>query len=145
MAKTAAQMAAAWVSAMQSPNTAAKYKAGIAATTVNPMQLAASPAAQAKYAANTAAAVSSGRMAAALNAVSMQTWQNNASGVGAMALTSGATKATGKVQAHFNKWAPIYAQAKQAAEAIPNDGSMAAALARVQAAITVMKQAAGKS
>lgn len=142
MAKTAAQMAQNWTNAMANPSTSNNYKAGIQGTTVNPMAAAASPEAQALYAQNTAAAVSSGRMAAALNAVSMSTWQNNAINVGAARLSTGAQKASSKMQSFFNKWAPIYAQASAAAKALPK-GGMANAMARVQAAISVMMNAAG--
>lgn len=144
MAKTAAQMAQSWQTAMAAPSTASNYKAGIAGTTVNPMAMAATPAAQALYAQRTAEAVSSGKMANALNATSVQTWKDNSMNVGAQRFTSGAQKASNKVQAHFQKWAPIYAQASAAAAAIPKDGTMATALAKVQAALQVTMAAAGK-
>lgn len=143
MAKTAAQMASAWTTAMGSANTQQKYKDGINGTTVNPMQLAAAPDAQARYAANTAEAAASGRMAAKLMSVPVQLWKDNATGVGAQRFASGAQKAASKVQRHFQQWAPIYQQASDAAKSLPK-GGVSNALARVQAAITVMMQAAGK-
>jgi hypothetical protein len=144
MAKSAQQMSANWTAAMQSPTTSMKYKQGIANTTVNPMALAASPQAQQLYATNTAAAVSSGKMAAKLNSVSPQLWKDNASTVGAASLSSGATKAKPKVDAHFNKWAPIYQQAHDAVQNMPKGGA-SNALARVAAAMNIMMAAAGRA
>lgn len=143
MAKTPQQMADNWNSAMRNPQTAAKYKAGIQGTTVNPMQQAASPQAQALYLAKVTDAVQSGRMAAKLNAVPMSTWQNNAANIGSQNLTSGAAKGQAKVQNHFQRWAPIYAQASAAAQAVPKDGSINSAIARVTAAIQVLMAAKG--
>lgn len=143
MAKTPQQMADNWTSAMKAPTTAAKYKQGIQGTTVNPMQAAASPAAQQLYAQNTAAAVASGRMAAKLNAVPMSTWQNNAANIGAQNLVSGAAKGSSKVSSFFQRWAPIFAQASAAAHAIPRDGTINSAMARVQATLSVLMGAKG--
>jgi len=133
-----------WNAGMRNPATISKYKAGIAAVTVSPTALAASSAAQQKYLSAVTQAVTSGRMAAKLNGVSLQQWQQQAQNIGANNLSMGAAKGLPKYTAFAQKWQPIWAQASQAAQAIPNDGSMQAALARVQAAITVMKQAAGK-
>jgi hypothetical protein len=135
---TPAQMAANWVSGMQSPTAAAKYKAGIARVTVNPMQQAASPAAMQLYLNKVQQSVTSGKRAAALNAVPMSTWQNNSINIGANLLSSGATKATAKMTAHFQKWAPIYQQASDAAKSIPKDGTISSAMARVQASLQVL-------
>lgn len=140
--KTAAQMASNWTQAMGNPKTAQNYKDGINGCAVNPMALAATPEAQALYAQNTALAVSSGKMANRLNQTPVQTWKDNAVNVGAQRFQSGATKASAKVQKFFTTWAPIYAQASQAAKALPK-GGIANAMARVQAAIGVMMQAAG--
>lgn len=143
MAKSAQQMADNWTAAMKNPQTAAKYKQGIQGCTVNPMQAAASPQAQALYAQNTAAAVSSGRMANKLNSVPMQLWQQNAANVGSQNLTSGASKGAPKVGSFFQRWAPIFAQASQAAHAIPKDGSINSAIARVTASLQVLMAAKG--
>lgn len=142
--KSAAQMASNWKSAMSSPQTQQKYKDGINNTTVNPMELAASDAATQLYLNNVNAAVASGKRQAKLRAASQAQWKQNAVNIGANALTTGANKAQSKVQSHFDRWAPIYAQASQAAKSIPKDGSIGSAMARVQAAISVMMQAAGK-
>lgn len=145
MAKTAAQMATNWQNAMTNPQTAAKYKAGIQATTVNPMQKAASPEAQQLYLMKTQQAVQSGKMANRLNATPMTTWQNNAANIGSTQLSVGAQKGQAKVVAHFQKWQPIYQQASQAAAAIPKDGTVGTAMAKVQAAMQVMMAAAGRA
>lgn len=142
--KSADQLTSAWVAGMGAPNTAAKYKAGIAGVQDSPMARAASQEAMTKYINNVQASVTSGRRAAALNNASFSDWKNNAMNQGAMALSQGAQKAKNRFSAAMQKMAPAYAQASQAAAAIPHDGSMGSALARVQAAIQVMKQAAGK-
>lgn len=144
MAKSAQQMADAWSAAMGSATTATNYKQGIANCTVNPMAMAATADAQQRYASGTADAVASGRMAAKLNAVPVQVWKDNATNVGAQRFTSGATKAKSKVQRHFQQWAPIYQQASDAAKSLPK-GGMANAMARVQAAMSILMQAAGKA
>lgn len=141
--KTAQQMAAAWGAAMANPSTSTNYINGVKGVTESPMAKAATPEAQARYAQNTALAVSSGRMAARLNAVPLSLYQTNATTVGAQRLASGAQKAQPKVNAFFAQWAPIYAQASSAGQALPK-GGMANALARVQAAIGVMMAAANK-
>jgi hypothetical protein len=143
MAKAAADMIGNWQKAMQNPMTADKYRKGIGRTTVNPMQLAASPQAMQLYLARVQQSVQSGKRANKLNAVPVQRWKDNATNVGANNLSSGATKALDKVTAHFNKWAPIYQQASDAARAVPKDGTIGAAMARVQANLQVLMAAAG--
>lgn len=143
MAKTPDQMAAAWKASMQNPQTAQRYKDGINGTSVNPMELAASPDAEQLYLQNIQLAVSSGKRRDKLRAVPLARWKNNAINVGAASLSSGAVKAMDKVSAHFQKWGPIYAQASAAAKALPK-GGMANAMARVQAAMQVMMSAAGR-
>jgi hypothetical protein len=142
--KTAAQMASAYQAAMSNPQTAANYTQGVQSVTTSPTQTAADPASLQRYVMGTQQAVASGRMAAALQAVTLQQWQTAATQKGAPRLASGAQAASAKVSAFFQKWAPIYAQASQAAKALPK-GGMANALARVQAAIQVMMSAAGKT
>ncbi len=144
MAKAASQMAQNWIQAMQNPATANKYKQGITNTTVNPMAKAATPESEALYLSRVQQAVASGRRSQRLQATPVDRWKNNAINVGATQLSSGAQKAQDKVQQHFNKWAPIYGQMSDAANALPK-GGMANALARVQAAISVAMQAAGRS
>lgn len=140
--KSAAQMAQNYARAMANPTTAQNYKDGIAAVTQSPMAAAAQPDAQARYAQNTQAAVTSGKMAQRLNAVPLQLWKDNASQVGASRLSTGAQKAASKVQAHFQKWAPIYQQASDVVKSMPK-GGIANAQARVAAALQVMMGAAG--
>jgi X-X-X-Leu-X-X-Gly heptad repeat protein len=144
MAKTATQMATNWQQAMTNPQTSTKYKQGIQNTTVNPMQKAASPESEALYLSRVQQSVASGKRAQKLNAVPVDRWKNNAINVGATQLSSGAQKAQDKVTQHFNKWAPVYSQMSDAARALPK-GGMANAMARVQAAITIAMQAAGRS
>ena len=142
--KSASTMAANWTKAMSNPSTAANYVEGINSCQVNPMALAASPQAQQLYAQNTAAAVASGKMANALNAVPVSAWKDGAVKVGAQRFSSGAQKAQAKVTKFFTTWAPIYQQASAAAAALPK-GGLANAMARVQASISVMMQAAGRA
>lgn len=144
MAKSAEQMASRWGAQMANPATAQAYTQGIDNTTRNPMQMAASAEAQARYVEGTARASTSGRMAAKLNAVPLEAWKTNAKSVGAQRLASGATKARGKVQAHFQKWAPIYQSVSDTVRAMPK-GGMANAQARAAAAISMLMQAAGKA
>lgn len=139
---TAAQMAARYAAGMA--GAAQKYTDGVNAVTESPTAKAATPEAQALYLRNIQESVSSGRRAAALQNVSLQQWKDAAVKKGANRLASGAQAALPKVQAFFQNWAPVFAQASQAAAAIPNDGSIETALAKVRASITVMRQAAGK-
>lgn len=143
-APNAQTMATNWKNGMSNPATTQKYKDGINNTTVNPMALAASPAAQQRYANATALAVSSGRMANKLNSIDVNYWKTQSVNIGANQLSVGATKGLPKYSQFAQKFAPVFAQASQAAKAIPNDGSDAAISARVLAAIHVLKQAAGK-
>lgn len=139
--KSAQQMAQNWGNAMSNPQTATKYKQGIAATTVNPMQLAA--AAQQLYLNNVTQAVQSGRYAAKLNAVPQALWSNNAQQFGAANLANGAKKGQPKVDAFFQRWAPIFQQSSAAARAIQKDGTLATAMQKVQANLQVLMGAKG--
>lgn len=141
--KTAAQANQNWLSAMQSPQTSAKYTQGIQGVTVSPNQTAASPEAVAKYANRTAEAVSSGRLAAANNAVPLQKWQSGAQ-AGAARLSSGAATGKQNQMAAATRMQPVWQQARDAAAAIPDDGSLASASAKVMAAMQAMRQGAGK-
>jgi hypothetical protein len=143
MAKSAQDSAAKWLAAMQAPATSQAYAAGVAAVTVSPTAQAATPQAEQLYLQGVQDAVSSGRRAAALNSVTLQAWQAAASGKGAQRLSSGAQAAQGKVQAFFTKFAPVFQNIHQTVNAMPK-GGMANSLARVQTAITLLKQAAGK-
>jgi hypothetical protein len=128
---------------MQNPSTTQAYTAGVQAVTQSPMAAAATPQAEQLYLQGVQASVSSGRRAAGLNSVSLQQWQALAAGKGAQRLSSGAQAAAPKVQAFFQKFGPVFANIKATVAAMPK-GGMVNALARVQTAITMLQQAAGK-
>ena len=136
--QSAAQMAANYQAGMSNPQTAAKYTAGVQAVTVAPTAAAATDQAMQKYIAGVQQSVTSGKRAASLNAVTLQQWQQATISKGAPRLQSGAAQAQPKVAAFFQKWQPIFQQSSQAA------ASAVGPLAKVQAAINVMRQAAGK-
>jgi hypothetical protein len=140
--RSAQQMAAKWKAAMASGVASQNYKDGINAYNGNPMAEAATPEAMAKYQNRVNESITSGKRQRKLLAANPATWKQNAVTVGAAALASGATKAASKVEAHFQRFGPAYQQASDAAKAIPHDGSTESALARVRAAIQVMKDAA---
>lgn len=143
MAKTVnpQQMAQNWANAMASPTTSQKYTQGIQGVTQSPGAAAATDQALARYQAGCAASVASGKRAASLQ-YSLQSWQQAAIQKGAPRLASGAQMALPKFQAFAQKWAPIYQQASAAAHALPK-GGLGNAMARVQATISVLMQAAG--
>lgn len=144
MAKNMSNAAAKWVAAMQSPMTQQSYKDGVNSVTQSPTVAASTPDAEARYVSGVQQSVSSGKRAAALQAVSLQQWQQAALNKGAPRLSSGASNAQAKMQAHFAKWGPIYQQASAAAHALPK-GGLGNAMARVQASIQVLMAAAGKA
>lgn len=133
--------AAAYQRGMAGAGTA--YTEGINSVTESPMQKAATPEAMQAYQDGVMRSIQSGKRVAALQAAPLATWKQNATTVGAQRLASGAQKAQSKVQAHFQKWAPIYSQASQAAAAVQGPKSQATAMAKVAAALQVMMQAAG--
>jgi len=141
--KTPQQMAKNWQLAMANPQTASKYKDGISSFQGNPMALAATPDAEQRFLTGVQLSVTSGKRSQILNAVPVERWRSNAINIGANLLGTGAQRAMSKVEAFFTRWAPIYQQASAAAHALPK-GGLANALARVQAAITVEMQAAGR-
>jgi hypothetical protein len=142
--KTPEQMAQNWVTAMAAPSTSAAYRAGIANTAVNPMQLAASAEAQEKYANATAEAVRSGRMRERLNAVPKEYWQSQSDKIGAMNLANGGKKGQAKQLAWFRRAVSIYPQMKAASRAITGTG-FSAASARSSAALRVLMEATGRA
>jgi hypothetical protein len=141
--KTADQITANWIAGMQGGPAQAKYKAGIAAFQGNPMALAASDQATQKYLRNVQQSVSSGKRAANLNAADPAVWKANAINIGAANLGQGAVKKRAKYNGKMQKMAGVYAQASQAAAAVADDGGMN--LGKIQAAIQVMRAAAGKT
>lgn len=133
--------ASKWLASMTSPQTAQNYTNGVNAYTGNPM---ADAAAQANaYVNGVQSAVATGRWQNALLNTPVQVWKTNSVNKGAARLSSGAQAAQSKVQAFFQKFTPVYAQIRSTVQAMPK-GGMANALARVQTAITMLKQAAGK-
>lgn len=142
---TAEQAAVRYQQGTSSPNAKQKYIDGINSVTESPMEKAASPAATQLYLNRVQESVSSGRRQQRLRETSISSWKDAATKKGADRLASGAAAAMNKVRAHFQKWMPIYAEAKAAAAAIQKDGTTATAVQKVQAAIDVMKRAAGKA
>jgi hypothetical protein len=127
---------------MQSMQTQQNYVQGINDCQVNPMQRSAD--AEQQYLAGVQDAVQSGRRKAALLATPVSSWKSGATGKGAGRITSGAQAAAGKVQAHFAKFGPVYDSISAHCATMPS-GGMANALAKVQYAMTQLKQAAGKT
>lgn len=127
---------------MQNAQTAQNYADGINGYTGNPMQAAAD--ADDRYLASIQDAVQSGRRRQALLAVPVTTWKGNATGKGKQRLAEGARVAAPKVQAHFQKWTPIYQSIANQVASMPKGGK-ANSMARVAAAYDALKQAAGKT
>ena len=142
--KTAQQANANWKAAMASPTTSAKYTQGVNAVTESPNAKAASPEAQAKYLRKVTDAVQSGRMAQKNSAVGVQKWKDAAS-KGAARLSTGATNGAQNHMDAATRMQPGWQAARDAANAIPNDGSEQAIAARVLASVREMKRAAGRS
>jgi len=140
-AKTPQQIVDAWIAGMQSPNTQTKYRNGIAGFQGNPMALAATTQALTKYANACQQSVVNGKRAASLNSADPNIWKTNAMNLGAPGLGTGATKAKAKMLARMTKWAGVYAQASQAAAAVPDDGGTN--VGKIQAALQVLKAAKG--
>lgn len=143
MALSAQQILKRYQDAMASGQTKQRYIDGVQGTTVNPMELAASPAAEQLYVDRVNAAVTSGRRRDALLSVPVSRWKNNSVTKGSARLQSGAQGANDKMMQTLSYWAPIYDQASQAANALPK-GDLDAGMARCRAAAEVMKKAAGK-
>ena len=116
MAASGQQIVDRWKAAMQSGQTAQKYRDGINGFNGNPMAMAATPQALQKYASNTAAAAQpGGKMQTKLMAANPATWKANASGPGATNLQTGAMKGLAKVQAASAKVAQAGADGQAAA------------------------------
>lgn len=116
-----------------------KYAAGVAATTVDPMAMAAARVDDGTWAANTTAAAS--RMSAKLKAVGKAGWQAAVAAYGASRYTSSASKAAAHYGAVASKLAASAGAASAAALAIPKSDP----LGRVRAAINAQKTAWGKT
>lgn len=128
--------------AMSSGTTKQKYQDGIDRTTDNPMVKA--EAANDLYLQRVQDSVSSGRRSAALLSAPMARWKDNSKKKGADRLSTGAMGALDKVRAHFQKWAPIYANISDTVAAMPK-GSREDSKARSAKAIDMLMDAAGKS
>lgn len=137
----AAQASQSWQSGLSGAG--AKYIAGVNKVTESPMAKAASPQAMQKYLDNVNRSVTSGKRAAALNNSPLALWKANSVGEGANRLAGGARKGKAKMDAHFQKWAPIYSQASAAAEAVPYAPGVEGALAKQRANLQVIMGAAG--
>lgn len=140
--KTAQQAVNNWVAAMGSTTTRANYVAGINATTVNPMQLAATQEAMQAYLDGVQRSIESGKRARSLSEADVATWKTNATSVGATNLASGAKKAQAKYTRKIAPYAAVWPQMRAAARALPK-GGLANAQARAAAALAVIMQAAG--
>jgi hypothetical protein len=140
--KTAQQAVANWLSQMGSTTTKANYIAGINATTVNPMQLAASADAMQAYEDGVMRSITSGRRVQALNKADVNTWRTNATTIGANNLGTGAKKAQTKYANNIAPYAAVWPQMRAAARALPK-GGLANAQARSAAALQVIMNAAG--
>ena len=137
-----AEIAAKWSKAMSNPTTVANYKDGVANAAVKPQIAAADAQAMNDYVAGVQNSVSSGHRAAALSK-SAQTndWEEGCNTKGAAALASSGTRKLAKAQQAFNEWAAHYAEASDAAAAIQGPkGDMSTAMAKVQAALSVLQR-----
>lgn len=140
---SAEQIVSKWQNRATSGSAKQAYLDGANSVQESPTEKAA--AAESLYLQRVEEASRSGRRAAALRAVTLDQWKAAVRAKGDR-FSSGIQAGVERYrQAIAGKWAGVYAQASQAAKAIPNDGSTDAAVNRVRAAITVMKAAAGRS
>jgi len=136
-------LANVWASQMGSPNSVAKYKAGIMALTSSPTALAAQPDAINRYLSGIQESVSSGRRAAALNKVSLGEYQALAT-AGAANLGTGAQRKKAKWAAAMQPYGAVYASIQSQLAGMPKGGE-SAAVARAAVAIHALMAAAGKA
>lgn len=139
---SAEQIVQKWQRNATSGNARQAYVDGTQSITVSPMEQAA--AADQLFLDRVTQSVTSGRRAAKLRATPLQVYKDGCRAK-ADRFSSGITAAQQKYAAAMTKWAGVYQQASQAAAAIRNDGSTASQLAKVEAAINVMKAAAGRT
>lgn len=130
---------AAYRDAMSSTATKEKYKKKVMAVTESPMAKAAD--ADALFLERVTRSVTSGRRGAKLRATPLSRWKDNALAK-VDRLSTGATAALDKVRAHFQDWAPTYAEAKSAAANIPS-GDLDQSMKKVRAAVEVLMRKAG--
>jgi len=137
MAKDAATIVSNWQKGMGAAGPA--YTAGTANPKQNPMAAAATPQAIAAYAAGTARAASSGYLAKQLAATPLSKYTQGCATKGAANLRVGAQNGLPAYTAAMNRWAGIYQQASQAAAAVQGTkGDLGTAMAKVQAALTIL-------
>jgi hypothetical protein len=142
--KTAAQANANWKARMADATTKQKFVQGVQGVTVSPNSLAAQPQAIQKYLNAVTDAANSGRLAAGNNRVDVNAWKT-ATASGADRLASGAAAKANKQLAAAQRMQGAWQSARDAAAAIPHDGTLASASAKVMAAMTAMRSAVGKS
>lgn len=114
---TPQQIAAKWAQRTQQATQA--YIAGIQATTVNPMAMAA--AAAPKYLQGVQDAVNSGRWQKGLARNPASYWQSQAVNKGANRLGTGASNAQPKMEAFLTKFLPVLQQNVAQVKAMPNN------------------------
>ena len=144
MAKSAEEILKRYQEAMASTQTKERYKRGIERVTESPMAKAATPEAMALYLERVKESVDSGRREQSLMNAPLSRYKDNAMTTGAERLQTGAKKSEAKHRAVLAKWAPVYAEASAAANALPK-GDLDAGMARCRAAAATMKRAAGKA
>ena len=121
------------------------YTKGIQNFNGNPMQLAATPQAMSNYQNGVMDSITSGRRANALNAADPAAWKSNAVTFGAPALATGAKKAEAKQRKKMASAPALWQAQRDTVSAMPQGHDVASATARVSAAMTLAKQAFGKS
>lgn len=112
------------------------YKAGIAAVTVSPGELAAQRIDY--YLSQVQAAVASGKTAAGFRSFSLQDWQQAATDKGGNRISQGVTAAQPKVQAFLTQFLPFVQNIKQTVARMPRGGT-AEADARMLQAVNMMR------
>lgn len=136
------QSAKRWKTNLSSPSAQEKAKSSIQQLTVSPLALAAQQ--QDKMLAKITESVTSGRYAAACNAVPLQKWQQDFLTKALPRFATGAAAAESDMAIFFQHHNQVCDQIKQSVRAMPKltEGD---SIARVVAAMTMMKQAYGKT
>lgn len=139
---TPQQMAQRYLQGVQGGAARQRYLDGVSAVTESPMAKAA--AADDLYLQRVTESVNSGRRKQKLLAAPLSRWKDNASKKGAERYASGAAAAMDKVNAHFQKFGPIYDQVSKEVASMPK-GTIEDSIARVAHVMRRLKEAAGKS
>lgn len=119
-----------------------KIKKKVSAITESPMEKAAAQKDLMRQ--RILEAIDSGEWENALRGVSLSQWKQAVTGKGMLNLQAGLADGESKVAQFQQMAAPVFDQAKQAAAAIPKDGTTATALRKVEAAILAMKTLKGR-